>query len=45
MAVYKPIWGKTQEYSNKKSRQLLALEYTDVKASLIEQVEHMIANG
>ena len=39
MTAYKSIWGKTQEYDNKKSRELLGMEYGDVGQSLKEQIE------
>jgi hypothetical protein len=36
MTAYKSIWGKTQEYNNQKSVQLLGLMYKSIEESLTE---------
>jgi hypothetical protein len=40
-----PSWGKRQEFNNEKSRQVLGIEYIEVKKSIIEMAYALIEKG
>lgn len=45
MREYKGIWGKTQDFNNSKSKEMLKIEYRAVSNSLTEQVNQLITSG